>query len=422
VSNPAQTADSSNGTQAQPARNIFGNQAFSGYLVLRFVSLVGDGAWWIALAWEAGRLAHGTGIGLVMGIGGVPRLLLSFVGGSLADYFGVKRTMIVSDLSAAVISAMTAVLWFTRGAPLAVLIAVALCFGIVDAFYGPSSMAFARALLADDELARGSSLRQTASSVAQLLGTLAGGLIVTVGFGWVAAFDSATFIVVGAGLAFIRPGRRHFVQRPVAGEQIRGMRHAVGRIRRSPVLRGLLFSSLIVNACGMALINVGIVARVQQLGWPSSALAAIDMLMAVGLIVSGIGFAKWRGPVRPGIAIILSSVLAGALTLGVFTSSNLLLSCVLSFLSGIFLMPVGALSNALAMKSAPSDMVGALNGAIMTVSMGSMPLGSFAFGILAATWGLGAAGYATGLTLIGGCLCLLGIRSLTNATLTEEQP
>lgn len=117
------------------------------------VSLVGDQIYHVALVWTAAEVAGASGAGLVLATASVPRLLLLLVGGAVVDRWGARRLMVGSDALRCLVMVAAAVATVAADPALAVLIAVALVFGAVDAVFLPAVGALPPYLAAPEHLA-----------------------------------------------------------------------------------------------------------------------------------------------------------------------------------------------------------------------------------------------------------------------------
>ena len=67
------------------------------------ISMAGDAAWTLGLAWTAASVGGAHGAGLVLGVGTLPRALLTVFGGAIADRADARRTMVASNLARIVV-------------------------------------------------------------------------------------------------------------------------------------------------------------------------------------------------------------------------------------------------------------------------------------------------------------------------------
>src|SRR4029450_12583055 len=103
------------------------------------VSLLGDGVYIVAIAWQVYELSDTpTALSLVGVAWTLPMAAFLLVGGVVSDRFDRREIMIATDLVRAVAVAVIAVLSITGTLELWHLILLAIVFGTGDAFFGPA--------------------------------------------------------------------------------------------------------------------------------------------------------------------------------------------------------------------------------------------------------------------------------------------
>jgi MFS family permease len=169
------------------------------------LSLLGTQVMAFAMAWAAS--AHsGSLAGAVLTAIVAPRVLLLLVGGWLTDRFGAWRIMIVADATMVAVTGGLAIGAWWLGPRPALLLAVAVAIGVVDACYLPGSGSMPRLLVPAGLLARALSARQVAGQVGTLAGPPAGGLLVAAaGLAAAALANAVTFAAMLLVLAMLRP-------------------------------------------------------------------------------------------------------------------------------------------------------------------------------------------------------------------------
>lgn len=170
------------------------------------VSLLGDGSFTIALAWQVLILTgSGTAMGLVLMAWNIPRLLFILVGGVAADRVSRRWLMLWSDGGRAVIVAVIALLSLMHLLQLWHLIILVLCFGTVDSFFLPAFQALPPQLLSEENLPSANALVGLSQQTSILLGPLIGSLVIAfLGVANAFIFDGVTFLISVACLLAVR--------------------------------------------------------------------------------------------------------------------------------------------------------------------------------------------------------------------------
>jgi len=172
------------------------------------VSLLGDGAFLVALAWQVYQLTDApTAMGVVGVAMTVPTIAFLLVGGALSDRLNRRHLMLAADVARMLAVAALAVLSLTGTLEIwhvAVLVAV---YGTGQAFFAPAFDAIVPDLVPHAQLAQANALDQLVRPIAlRMLGPAIGGLLVgAAGAGAAFALDSASFAVSAVALVLMRP-------------------------------------------------------------------------------------------------------------------------------------------------------------------------------------------------------------------------
>jgi hypothetical protein len=171
------------------------------------LSLLGDGAFLVALAWQVFSLSGGPAgmsyVGIAMT---VPTIVFLLVGGVASDRMDRRLILVGADLLRAVAVALMAGL--TLGGQVEVwhLVALSALYGTGAAFHAPAFDALVPDLLAGERLAQANALDQLMRPMALRMGGPAlGGLLVGVaGAGPVFMLDAASFLIAGGTALLMR--------------------------------------------------------------------------------------------------------------------------------------------------------------------------------------------------------------------------
>ncbi|WP_419156123.1 MFS transporter [Streptomyces canus] len=156
--------------------------------------MIGDSVYYIALSWAAVQTGTPSQAGVVMAVSAVPRAVLMLGGGVIADRFGPRRVVILSDTVRCAAVLAVAGLLFLTGPGLWPLAVLALVFGTVDAVFLPAVGALPARVTSRGQLARVQGMRGLGIRFASVVGGPLGGLAVAVG-GAAAAFTFAGLLI-----------------------------------------------------------------------------------------------------------------------------------------------------------------------------------------------------------------------------------
>jgi DHA3 family tetracycline resistance protein-like MFS transporter len=216
------------------------------------VSLLGDGVFIVALAWQVYSLSNvPTALAMVGVAMTVPTIAFLLLGGVLSDRFDRRRLMLAADLARGLAIGVIAVLSLTGTLELWHMLVLVAVFGAATAFFGPAFDAIVPDVLPLWLLPQANSLDQFVRPLAlRLAGPAIGGFLVSgVGVGWAFALNAATFAVSAAALlAMARPDRRtEAVHGSVAGD----IRVGFAYVLKHTWLWGTFASAAIAYLCFM---------------------------------------------------------------------------------------------------------------------------------------------------------------------------
>jgi Transmembrane secretion effector len=197
------------------------------------VSLLGDGLFLVALAWQVYALSNAptalAGVGIAMT---VPTITCLLIGGAISDRYDRRKVMLYADCARAAMLGVLALLAATGALRLWQLLVVAAVYGAATAFFDPASDALVPELLPPEALAQANSLDQLIRPVAlRLAGPAVGGILVgAIGTDWAFGLDAASFMISAAALLAMSPARRSVSPAPPSGQSVRreifaGMRY-----------------------------------------------------------------------------------------------------------------------------------------------------------------------------------------------------
>ena len=172
------------------------------------VSLLGDGLFLVALAWQVYSMSDAPTALATVGIAmTIPTITCLLIGGAVSDRFDRRLVMLAADTVRAVALALLAALSVTGALAFWELLAIAVAYGAATAFFNPASDALVPQLLPADVLAQANSLDQLIRPMAlRLAGPALGGLMVgAIGAGWTFGLDAASFAISVVALLAMSP-------------------------------------------------------------------------------------------------------------------------------------------------------------------------------------------------------------------------
>jgi MFS family permease len=167
------------------------------------VSLVGDGVFLVAIAWQAYILSNTPTALSIVGVAiAVPHITCLLLGGVVTDRYPRRRIMLFSDLVRGLAIGLVAFLSATGDLSLFSLAALCALYGAGTAFFGPAFDAIVVDIVPARSLAQANSLDQLVRPLAfRLVGPALGGVLIGAwGTAGAFALDAATFAVSAGSL------------------------------------------------------------------------------------------------------------------------------------------------------------------------------------------------------------------------------
>jgi MFS family permease len=198
------------------------------------VSMIGDGFYLVAVAWQVYDLSDSPAALAAVGIAwSLPQVLFQLATGALSDRLDRRHMMIAGDLLRLAAMAAVGVLSLTDQITIEWLVVLVFVYGIGQAVYGPAFTAMVPSIVGGELLMQANALGQFIRPFAMLLlGPLLGGLLVYgLGAGWAFIADALSF-AWSALMVFrirARPVERHHDDRDSLWEDakvgVRFIRH-----------------------------------------------------------------------------------------------------------------------------------------------------------------------------------------------------
>ncbi len=370
------------------------------------VSLVGDGVFLVAMAWQAYELWNAPAALSLLGIGmTVPTIAFLLPAGVLSDRLDRRTLMLWADAGRALVVGVLAVLALTGLLTFWQLLVIVALYGVGTAFFAPAFEAIVPDIVPPGDLAAANSLDQFVRPIALRLAgpALGGALIAGIGTGGAFAVDAASFLASTVAIFLIRPPahpRSEHVASSLKAVQ-EGLRFVRGRVW----LWGTLLSATVAYLAFMGPAEVLLPYLVKnELGDSASALGLVFAAGGVGAIGAALIMGQ-RGHPRRDVTFMYATWTLATLAVagyGLATASWQLMVACLVF-NG--LETAGTIVWAtIKQRHVPASMLGRVSSLDWLISIGLLPL---SFALTAPVTGLvGARATLIGAAVIGGVFTL----------------
>ncbi len=384
VSSPPDHSSDGGGRRHRPRVRLFSplrDREFALLWTGMTVSLLGDGIYFVAIAWQAYSLSNApTALSLVGVAWTLPTVLFLLIGGALSDRLERRRILLYASLVQSIAIGLIGALAIAGDLTLWMLLCLVAVYGAGEAFSNPAFEAIVPTLIPREEFATASALDHFVRPLAlQMLGPAIGGALVAVaGSGVAFVVDAATFLVAAGTLLAMRPG-------PRAAQTRASVRAAVGEIadgfrfvRANPWLWGTLCAAALSLLAFYGPLQVLLPYLVKnQLHDGGGTFGAIRAAGGVGAITTAFAMGQAGLPRRCITFMFLAWATQSLLLIGFAIGTGAWIFAVISLLSGA----MGAIGNVIwgtLMKTlVPNEMLGRVSSFDWLVSIGLIPL-SFA--------------------------------------------
>jgi MFS family permease len=208
------------------------------------VSLLGDGIYTVAVAWQVYELSNRPSALALVGLSWTAGLVLFILlAGVLSDRLDRRRVMVGADLLRAVVQVGIGALALTHTLEIWMLVPLVLVHGIGEAFFAPAFSALVPDILAPAQIPQASAIEQIVRQAARnFAGPALGGVLVAlVGPGTSFVIDAGTFVFSAVCIFAIRT--RPSVVRERAAGVVAELRDGIAYVRTQTWLWGTLLAA-----------------------------------------------------------------------------------------------------------------------------------------------------------------------------------
>jgi len=332
-----------------------------------------------------------------------PIFLFGLIGGTFADRWRPKRTMVWSDLLSA-LSVVAVLLAVMNGGWIALLIG-SFVSASLSQFSQPSAMKLYKRHVPMEQLQGVMALSQTIVAIFTVLGPVIGTFIfIQLGINTSLILTAVLFLGSSIVLSSL-PRDTEEPKSADAGGFIKELTAGLRYIGSNQSLRTL---SLTFSAVGLAsglTQPLQLFLVIENLGQDKPFLQWLVMANGAAMLAGGIAIMGIAKKVKPQLLLMIGLLVAAVCTVGIGASATIWLTIVLLVISGLFYPCIQGGIQTLIVRNTEGAFIGRVSGAITPVFMGMMVIGMFITGYLKNSISLPAI-YAVsgGLIIIGAIL------------------
>jgi predicted MFS family arabinose efflux permease len=337
-------------------------------------------------------------LGLDAFLGQIPIMLLSLVGGVVADRVDRRRILLASQfvqmgcafLLTALVATGTVQVWH--------ILCLSFTVGMAQAFGGPAYQALIPMLVKSEDLPNAIALNSIQFNLARIIGPVLGGLALSkLGAAWCFGLNGLSYIAVVITLWMVKA---RFTPEMGKETMLDSMKRGFQFIRGQASMVSLIVLAFLLTCLGIPVITFLPVFVKNIFGRGPDAYTLLLAVSGAGsvtgaLVVATLGNLKQKGRVTL-VNILLLGVFIGAFS----QSKSLWLSCVFLFLGSAALISVFSMISSLVQLIATDQMRGRVMSVYNVAFRGGMPVGNYAGGEIMERVGAPAVILANGVLLV----------------------
>ena len=350
------------------------------------ISLVGNVFSLIAIPWF---VLQTTGSATQTGITGfftiLPVVLAGFLGGTLIDRLGYKRTSIIADYASGITTALIPLLYVTTGLEFWQLLVLVFLGALLDTPGGTARAALLPELAeqAGMPIERATSLIHVIERGARLVGApLAGLLIGLMGTANVLWLNAASFVVSAAIIGLMIPTITPATEETKSGKYFEELKDGLRFIARDKLILSIVVMVMLTNFLDAIFGGVLQPVYVREVYGRAMDLGLLIAANGGGAVIGGLIFAAIGHRLPRHATFVGAFVLTGFRYWVYALYPPVWVMVVVSLICSIGAGPLNPIIGAIEFERIPSHMRGRVFGAITAGAWLAMPLGMLLGGIL----------------------------------------
>src|SRR5580692_2813942 len=368
-----------------PVEHPLHNPNYRLWLTGGTISLLGDQFYFVALPWLVlQQTGSAVAMGAIMMAGAIPRALLMLMGGAVSDRMSARKIMMATAAARTICVAVIGVLVWLRILRTWELYALAVAFGVADAFAVPAQTAYMPSLVKREQLVAASSVSRSTAQMTTIVGPVPAGFVIkTLGVAWAFFVDAISFLfIIGALWKLPDPPKSQTARKAMWHSIAEGIAY----VGKDVPLRSLMLLATIMNFCIAGPVSIGLAYLTKtRFGSPAifgiviSAVAAGGLL---GALLAGVWKIRKRGLLILVVSVVLGLCLGAIGLLGkVWSIASVLL--IMGAAAGMVNIHIGAWI----MQRIDVAVRGRVASVLMLASFGITPISLAVAGFLVA-WSL----------------------------------
>ena len=264
---------------------------------------------WLCPGWCLQQTGSAVAMGAIMMAGAIPRALLMLMGGAVSDRMSARKIMMATAMARTICVTVIGVLVWMRILRTWELYALAVAFGVADAFAAPAQTAYMPSLVKREQMVAASSVSQSTTQVTTIVGQIPAGFVIkTLGVAWAFFVDAISFFfIIGALWKLPDPPKPKTARKPMLHSIGEGMAY----VWKDVPLRSLMVLILILNFCIAGPVSIGLAYLTKTKFGSPAVYGVLIAAVAAGSLLGALLAGVWKIR-RRGVMILLVSLVLGA--------------------------------------------------------------------------------------------------------------
>ena len=345
-------------------------------------------------------------LGLDAFLANIPIFLFSLIGGVVADRVSRRHLLMGSQWVQLACAFTLAALLALNVVHIWHILALSFIAGTAQSFGGPAYSALVPTLVDKEDVPNAIALNSIQFNLARVIGPVLGGIAMAKwGATWCFSLNGASFLAPIISLMLLRMS---FQPQPTGETILDSMKQGFGFIRKQGGMEALIVLAFCMTAFAIPMITfLPVFAKVIFRGGPTT-FTILLVFSGLGSIAGALTVAALGNVHNKGRIALLTLMAMGGTMAGFALSKNLVLSCILLFLSGAALICGFTMISSLVQLITANEMRGRVMSVYNVAFRGGMPLGSVVSGWLIPIFSAPVVISANGVLLI-----VLGLYFLT---------
>jgi MFS family permease len=339
-----------------------------------------------------------------------PIFVFSFIGGTFADRWRPKRTMIWCDLLSAV-SVFVVLLVIHFGSWQSVFL-VTFISAILSQFSQPSGMRLFKQHVPEEQLQQGMALFQSLMAIFMVLGPMLGTFAYsTFGLKTSIAVMGVAFLLSALTLVRLPKDKEEQRSAVMKGQFRKEFNEGFRYVWQSPVLR-MLGAAFILAGLAVGLAQaLGLFIVTERLGQPKEFMQYILMVNGAAMLIGGGIIAVFAKKVAPQLLLAVGMLVGAICTVIVGYSTNVPLTLIVQFVNGLVFPCIHIGISTMILKWSHESIVGRVNGVLSPMFIGMMVISMSFAGTLKNAFPLVSIYTGAGILFILGAFTMIPIMS-----------